>query len=381
MKFNIRRFIFIIPIALGMVACNSASEIEKKREQLNAYKTEYANLKNKINSLEKELAVLDPASNKQVAKLVKLDTVSAEDFSHYIDLQGMVESEEHVMVQPGMPGAVTIVNVIEGQPVKKGQVMAEIDNRAIKENIAQLQTNLDLAKTAFERQERLWNKKIGSEMQYLQAKTQYESMQKSIAALSAQLDMTRIKSPINGVVDQVNIKPGGFASPGFDGAFHVVNNKNMKVLLKVADSYLSKIKVGAPVSIYLKDINETVEGKVSFVGKAVNTMTRTFSVEVKIPDNGKDYRPNMLASVSINDENLKEVVCAPSNLIKKDTDGSLYILVAENKGGNLIARKKFVKTGISYGSKIVVTEGLEPGDKIIRAGNEDLVDGQFVKGA
>lgn len=375
---SMKKIAYLSFFILIIFACNPKSEVQKKRELLNAYKSEMANLKIKITTLENELSKIDTTQKNQDAGLVSLQTLAPQDFNHFIDLPGIVESEEHIVIQPGIPGVVTSVNVTEGQRVSVGQILAETDNRAIRDNIAQLQTNLNLAKTAFEKQERLWNQKIGSEMQFLQAKTQYESLQKSVSAANSQLDMTRMKSPIHGIVDQVNIKTGGYAAPGMDGAFHVVNNNNMKVVLKVADSYIGKVKTGDPVSVLLKDINKNVEGKVSFVGKVVNPMTRTFIVEVAIPKNGEDLRPNMLANASINDERLKNVIVVPSNLIQTEPEGKKYILVASKSQNKLQVAKKHVKTGNTYGDKVVISEGLNAGDRIIRKGYQDLTDGQLI---
>jgi RND family efflux transporter MFP subunit len=366
-------------LILLVSACGKPSDLQSKKEELAAYKEEADRLKGLISKLEKEIALLDTAAIAEQPKLVALETISAADFNHYIDLQGTVESEDHIAVQPGIPGLVTKVLVREGDRVSQGQVMAETDSRALRESIAQLQTNLDLAKTAFEKQERLWKQKIGSEIQFLQAKTQYESLQKSLSSAQAQLDMTRIKSPINGLVDEVNVKPGEFASPGFNGAFHVVNNNRMKVMLKVPDSYISKVKMGAPVSIYLKDIEDTIQGTVSFISKVVNAMSRTFAVEVSIKvDENTNIRPNMLASVSINDEKITGAISAPSNLIRKDQDGRSYVLTAEGNKPAMKTRKKYVATGLSYGDRVVITEGLREGDRIIRNGYQDLVDGQAI---
>ncbi|MCC6769203.1 MAG: efflux RND transporter periplasmic adaptor subunit, partial [Bacteroidia bacterium] len=221
--------------------------------------------------------------------------------------------------------------------------------------------------------------KIGSEMQFLQAKTQYESLQKSLAAAQTQLDMTRIKSPINGVIDEVNVKPGEFANPSIYGAFHVVNTSRMKVALKVPDSYVSNVKMGAPVQIYFKDLGDTISGAVSFISKAVNAMSRTFAVEVRInAGENPNIRPNMLASVSINDEKLPEVIHVLSNLVQKDQEGRSYILIADGNNPKMKAKKKIVTSGISYGDRIVITEGLQAGDRIILTGFKDLVDGQNI---
>ena len=366
-----------LPVLFLFLACGSKSELDKKKEQLNSLRTEQQDISAQITTLEKEIAVLDTSKHEEKPKLVAVEPVTEGNFNHYIDLQGVVDSDENIAIQPGMPGVVTRVLVQEGDAVSAGQLLAEIDNRTIREGMEQLQTNISFAKTTYEKQERLWKQKIGSEMQYLQAQTQYQSLQRGLATMQAQLDMTRIKSPISGVVDEVNIKVGGYAAPG-PGLFRVVNSNKLKVTCKVADSYISKVKMGAPVSVYLKDIDDTLKGNVSFISKSVNAMTRTFLVEVRVPGAGKDIRPNMLATVSINDENQASAISVPSNLIQRDANGQKYLLVSENSGKALKARKKVVNTGLSYGDRTVVTEGITGNDQLITSGYQEVVDGQTI---
>ena len=367
-----------LPILLVFVACNQKSPLENKKEELSGYKTEFDALKTKIDALEKEIAVLDTSSSNKKTKLVAVSPVTAGAFQHFLDIQGIVDSDENITVQPGMPGLVTKVFVQEGDVVKTGQVLAETDNKATRESISQLETNLDFAKISFEKQKRLWDQKIGTEIQFLQSKNQYESLQKSINSVNAQLELSRIKSPINGVVDEVNIKIGEFATPTITGSFRVVNTNKIKVTAKVADSYISKIKLGDPVNVRLNDLNQTLQGKVSFIGKSVNAMSRTFQVDIRLNSGAADLRPNMLANVSINDENLADVVSISSNYIQKEPSGGTFVMVAEKSGKELLARKKLVTTGISYNAKIVIVEGLTTSDELITKGFQDVVDGQLI---
>jgi membrane fusion protein (multidrug efflux system) len=361
-----------------LAACSSGDTLEAKKTKLASLNSQAEELKTQITSLEKEIAKLDTSVIARKPMLVAVQVVSKGDFSHFVDIQGAVESENNVAVQPGMPGVVTKVYVKEGDIVGIGQILAEVDNRAIKESIAQLETNIDFAKTTFEKQERLWKQKIGSEIQYLQAKTQYESLQKSLASLRAQLDMSRMKSPIAGSIDQVNIKVGEYAAPGMLGAFNVVNFNKMKVVAKVADSYINKIQLGNPVKIRLNDINANIDGKISFVSKVVNSMTRTFTIEIVLGKTETNVRPNMLANVSINDENLSDVISINSNLVQKDSNDNPYVLVAKGSKGNLVAQKLMIKTGAAYGDKIVIIEGLNANDQLITSGFQEVVDGQPV---
>lgn len=367
-----------LSLILLLAACSSGDSLEAKKTQLISLNTQAEEIKTQIEALEKEIAKLDTSVIARKPKLVAVETISKGDFSHFLDIQGAVESENNVAVQPGMPGVVTQVYVKEGDNVSVGQLLAEVDNRAIKESLAQIEINIDFAKTTFEKQERLWKQKIGSEIQYLQAKTQYESLQKSLSSLRAQIDMSRIKSPIAGSIDQVNIKVGEYAAPGIGGAFNVVNFNKMKVVAKVADSYINKIQLGNLVKIRLNDINETIDGKISFVSKVVNTMTRTFIIEIAIGKTENNVRPNMLANISINDENLNDVISINSNLVQKDSNDNPYVLVAKGGKGNLIAQKLMIKTGAAYGDKIVIVDGLNANDQLITSGYQEVVDGQPV---
>ena len=373
-----KNFLSLSFITFIVFSCSSGSGLEKKKAELAENQAQYDALKIKIADLEKEIARLDTSAEIRKPKLVTLTPVQTGIFNHYIDVQGTIDSEENIAVQPGMPGQVTKVNVHEGDMVKAGQVLAEVDNRVIRESISQLQTNVDFAKTAFEKQQRLWNQKIGTEIQFLQSKTQFESLQKNMITLQAQLDMSRIKSPINGMVDAVNIKVGEYAAPGMLGSFRVVNFGKMKVKAKIADSYIGKVKLGNPVRIYLADINDTIQGKISFVSKVVNPMTRSFDIEIGLGATSTDVRPNMMASLKINDENIDNAMSVQSNLVQKDPSGSMYVMISEGRAANMKARKKLVKTGISSGARIIVLEGLSGNEQLIEAGYQEVVDGQLI---
>jgi RND family efflux transporter MFP subunit len=373
-----KNFLSLSLISFIIFSCSSGSGLEKKKAELAESQAEYDALKIKIADLEKEIARLDTSAEIRKPKLVTLTPVQTGIFNHYIDVQGTIDSEENIAVQPGMPGQVTKVNVHEGDMVKAGQVLAEVDNRVIRESISQLQTNVDFAKIAFEKQQRLWNQKIGTEIQFLQSKTQFESLQKNMITLQAQLDMSLIKSPINGMVDAVNIKVGEYAAPGMLGSFRVVNFGKMKVKAKIADSYIGKVKLGNPVRIYLADIKDTIQGKISFVSKVVNPMTRSFDIEIGLGATSTEVRPNMMASLKINDENIDNAMSVQSNLVQKDPSGSMYVMISEGRAANMKARKKLVKTGISSGARIIVLEGLSGNEQLIEAGYQEVVDGQLI---
>jgi len=370
------KYVSLIAFAILLSACgNNEENLDQKKNKLVELKNQLEAVKSEITVLEKEIALLDTASDNRKPKLTTIADVVVGPFYHYIDVQGTVESDENIAIQPGMPGVVTKVYVREGDRVSAGQLLAETDNRAIRESVTQLETNLELAKTTFEKQKRLWEQKIGSEIQYLQAKTQFESLQSTIASTKAQLDMTRIKAPVAGVIDEVNVKVGEYAAPGL-GLFRLVNLNSVKVTAKIADSYVRYLKLGDKVNVKFNDLGETVEGKISFISKVVNPMSRTFSIEVTLDKNTADIRPNMMASLSINDQIIESTASVPSNMIQKDAAGRLYVMVAEKNGDVYVARKKQVKPGISYGAFTVIEEGLSGNEKIVTSAYQEIVDGQ-----
>lgn len=369
--------ILLFAITAILAACNSGNELEKKKNQLSKYNEQIDELRNLAAQLEKEIALLDTSESYVKPKLVSVEAVQSSAFAHYLDVQATIDSDENIMVNASMPGLVTKIYVKEGDMVSAGQLLAELENRVIMQSISELETNIELAKTTFEKQQRLWNQKIGSEIQYLQAKTQYESLSKTKATLQAQLDLTRIKSPISGMVDEVNVKIGETAAPGF-GVFRVVNSNKMKAVARVADAHLGRIKKGDAVKIILREINDTLISSVSFVSKAVNPMSRTFTIEVPLNARNGELRPNMLATISINDEVYDGALVVPSNIIQKDAQGENYLLIAEKTNEKLIAVKKMVTSGASYAGKTVIKSGLKEGDMLITFGYQDIVDGQSI---
>src|SRR5678815_820950 len=211
--------------------------------------------------------------------------MAPQTFTHFVEVQAKVEGDEDVTLSAEMPGTVTSVLVKPGDKVSKGQVLATLEDRAIHQQLDAMKANVDMAVTMFNRQKNLWDQKIGSEVQFIQAKTQKESMEKQYAGLQEQWDMTRIKSPINGTVDVVNIKMGSAVAPGFM-SIRVVNLSNMKVKAEVAESYISKVKSGCDAVIYFPDLGTNIKTKLSYSGRAINSLNRTFNVEVRL--NPKD---------------------------------------------------------------------------------------------
>jgi len=358
----------LIPIlAIAMIACNSG---EDKKAELEKLKKQEAEIKSKIASIEAELAAND-STPKGIA--VEVEKLELKTFKNYIDVQGRVDADENVALSTEIPGTITKINVKTGDEVRQGQVLAETDAKAIYQQISDLQTNTDLVNQIYEKQKNLWEQKIGSEVQYLQAKTNKESMEKKMAALQEQLRMTKIISPINGTVDAVDIKIGQAVAPGLP-AIRVINYANLKVKADVAETYASKIKKGSEVIVYFPDMNDSIVTKVNFVARAINMASRTFLVEVLL-DNKKEYHPNMVARLNVNDyQSAQPVISIPVRTIQKDEDNASFVYVAENG----IAKKHIVTLGKEYKGQVEILSGLTANDMLITLGYNIINEGDAI---
>lgn len=375
-----KNMLFVLSAAFILNACESGNELDKKKKELNDAKATVKELTAKIQTLEKEIAKLDTGAKvAEKVKLVQIDSLKKQDFKHFIEVQGNVDAEENVMVLPQQPGVVTAIYVKEGDRVSKGQLLAITETTsAMEAAIATLQTQYDLAKTAYEKQERLWNQKIGSEIQYLSAKTQKEALEKQMVAQRTQLEMTKLKAPISGIVDNVNLKVGDMAigsqlMPGI----RIVNSTRLAVKAKLADSEFGKVKQGDKVEIEFPDINKTATATIYYVSKTIDPRSRTFDVEVKLNNTSNEYAANMIAKLKINDATYKNVLVIPTNIIQKSEEG-MYVLTAEKSNGTAVAKKNMVKSGANYNGRTVIEEGLIEGQNIIVFGYSEVVDGQKV---
>ena len=361
--------LFLIPgIALLMTACHSGSDPKAELEKLKKQEQE---LKGKIAALETSMNVGKDSLSSGTA--VSVEVLKPEIFKNYINIQGRVDADENVSLSSEMPRTIVKINVKVGDAVSKGQVLAETDAIAINQSIADLQTNTDLVNQIFEKQKNLWDQKIGTEIQFLQAKTNKESMEKKMAALQQQLAMTKIVSPINGTVDAVDIKVGQLTAPGMP-SIRVINFSNLKVKADVSESYASKIKKGSEVIVQFPDTNDSIISTVNYTARAINASTRSFTVEVLL-DNQKEYHPNMVARLNINDyKSAHPVIIVPVRTILKDETNASYVIVAD---GNK-AKKQIITLGKEYSGKAEVTSGLKEGDVLVTAGYDVVNDGDAI---
>ncbi len=360
-------------VALFLVACGGNSPLDQKKKELEKLKQEEKTIQGKIKALVAEIAKLDTSKKSDENLEIAVVPVKSELFKTYIDIQGRVDADENVSLSTQMPGLITRINVKPGDQVSKGQVLAETDINALMQQISDLETNLTLAKQAYTKQQNLWKQNIGTEMQYLQAKTNKESLEKKLSAMNEQVRMSKIISPISGTVDAVNIKIAQSVAPGMP-AINVVNFNNLKVKADLAESYSSRVKTGNTVQIYFPDINDSITAKINYAARAINPMTRTFAVEVILPS-GSKYHPNMVAKLKINDyQSAKPVITIPVKFIQKDGAES-YVLVEENG----VAVKKAVSIAKEYNGIAELKSGLLEGDKVITEGYDLISAGDKVK--
>jgi RND family efflux transporter MFP subunit len=369
----------VIVLAAAILAGCGGTELEKKKKELADYKAKVKEYTGKVEKLEKEIAKLDTSFHLEPkVKLVQVEELKKQEFKHYIEVQGTIDADENVIALNQQPGIVTAVYVKVGDRVSKGQILGQTQTTAaLEDQVRSTQTQVDLARTAFEKQSKLWEQRIGSEIQFLQAKTQKEAAEAGLAAVLKQVEMTKIIAPISGVVDAVNLRIGEMAAPSqLMPGIRIINPDRLTIKAKLADSDFGKIKQGDVVDVEFPDINEASKATVSYVSKTIDPRSRTFQVEIKLPGNSK-YAANMVARLRINDAIYKNVVLVPTNTIQKSADGE-YVLTAEGPKGKAVAHKNAVKTGASYNGRSVITEGLKEGQQIITFGYTEVVDGQKI---
>jgi membrane fusion protein, multidrug efflux system len=370
--------IVIALAAFLLLACGGESKegLAGKQQELARLKSEQSKLNQQIKSLETEIAKLDTSRRTDDrAKSVVVAPLISETFRHYVEVQGSVDAKNSVMVSPKSGGVLTAVYVKEGDNVRQGATLAKVDNSIMRESIEEVKNQLSLANTVYEKQARLWEQKIGTEIQYLQAKNNKEALEKKLTTLNTQLGQANIAAPISGVVDQVIAKVGEMASPGMPVA-RVVNLSNLKVVAKVADSYVASVRKGDEVLIRFPDLDQEYKARITFVSTTVDPLTRTFRIEANLPSSSS-LKPNMLAQVQINDATRQEAIVIDQNLVQNTEKGQI-VYVTATEGNRRVAKAKTVKTGLSYNGKVEILAGLQAGDQLIIQGYQEVADGQAI---
>ena len=367
--------ILALAVMAGVLSgCSSATK--DKQTQLAELKTQQAKLAVEVRKLEGEIAKENPAALNEKSKDVAVSQLALRRFDYFVQTQGAIEAVDNILVSAKTAGIISQVFVKEGDNVSKGQILAQIDNSIVLRNIEEVKSGMDLANTVYQRQKNLWDQKIGTEVQYLQAKNNKESLEKRLATLNEQLDMSRIKSPIEGSVDEVSLKIGQNAAPGLP-AFRVISGDKLKVKSNVSESYVTSIHKGDRVRISFSDINKTIEARVTFVGKSINQLSRTFPVEVALPADD-DFRSNMIGVLRVIFHSEPAAIVVPINLVQ-EINGQKIVYTAEMDGAKLVARRNVVEVAGVFDNLAQIKTGLKAGDKIITVGYQGLNDGELVK--
>jgi membrane fusion protein, multidrug efflux system len=358
-------------IALSLLAACKAPQADDKKAELEKLRKERNELSEKITALEEEMAKSDTSASGKGIEVTAM-AMKPEHFRSYIDVQGRVDADESVSISSELPGTVTKINVNVGDKVSKGDVLAETDSRAMQQQVAAMNTSLALVTQMYEKQKKLWDQKIGTEMQYLQVKAQKEASESAFAALQEQVRMTKVISPIDGTVDAINIKIGQAIQPGMP-AVSVINFSTLKVKADVAESYAARVKNGNEVLVIFPDMHDSVRSKIHYASRGINAVTRTFGVEVPL-DNKKEYHPNQVARLRINDYTSEKAgLVLPVKFIQRGSSEK-FVMVAE-KGK---AVKKTVQIAREYGGLAEIASGLKEGDLVITSGYDLVNEGDKV---
>jgi len=310
--------------------------------------------------------------------LVASTSVERSEFNHYFKVQGNVESDKNATLYPETQGLIKAIHVKEGQKVSAGQRLMTLDNSIISNNIAEVETSLVLATDVFERQERLWNQNIGSEMQYLEAKNRKEQLEKTIATLRSQQSMAVLKAPFSGVVDKVYPKVGEIGSP-MAPAVSIVNLKELHTVADVSEKYLAKVQPNAVVNVSFGEGMDTIPGMINNIGSSINPANRTFEIKVDFKNKPDFLRPNLMAEVEINDFKADSAVVISSSNILQDIDENSFVYRIVEENGKSMAKKTIVEPGMSYRGKTMIVSGLKGGEEIVTEGARKLVDGKEIR--
>jgi len=377
--------ILLIVITVSCGKANKSVESIVESGNLSEIKTKKDEITGKQQEINEQLKLLSDAISKlDTLKRVPLITTfkaETEVFNHYLELQGNVMTKQNVIIYPEMSGLLSSVYVKEGQYVSKGQLLAKIDDGGLGQQVAQLQIQANLAKTTFERQERLWNQKIGSEIEYLQSKSNYEGQQKAVAQTQSQLAKTEVRAPFSGIIDDIITEQGTVVAPGQSEILRIVNLNDMYIETDVPESYLPSITKNKKVIVEFPILGKTVEASIRQAGNFINPANRTFKVEIAVPNKDKSIKPNLTARLKINDYTNEKTFLIPQSIISENAEGQQYVYVVTDKKNTNEgkAKKVIVKTGKTQGAVIEVLEGFDEGAEIIEEGARSVQDGQIVK--
>jgi RND family efflux transporter MFP subunit len=391
--------VILVATAVTVASCGGGktdtNSLAGKKAELEKLKKEQSTAADKIKALEMEIAKMDTsAASNELAKLVSTTAITIQPFSHYIDLQGRVESDNISYIAPRMgPAQVKAIYVKRGDHVRKGQLLLKLDDAIIRQQVAAarqntetIKTQLSLAKDLYNRRNNLWKQGIGTEVELVTARTNVETLEKQLAAANEgikvqeeQLSGYNVYSDVDGVADEVNVRVGEIFSGavGTSPQIKIVNTSNLKVITDIPENYSGKVHTGSQMVVTLPDINKTFSVPVTLSGQVIDPNNRSFRAEAKLP-NENGIRPNQIAQVRILDYSAANAIAIPVNTVGTDEKGK-FVFVAVKEGSKLVARKKQVTVGELYGQLIEIRSGLSAGDELITDGFQNIYDGQALR--
>ncbi|RPD95814.1 efflux RND transporter periplasmic adaptor subunit [Aureibaculum marinum] len=358
-----------------VIASSNLDKIRTKRTEIASKRQE---LDEQIKLLDDKISTIDTVKH---IPLITTFSAKQEPFNHYLELQGNVTTKNLLVLYPEFSGILAKVYVKKGQKVSAGQILAKIDDGGLGQQKAQLQINADLAKTTFERQERLWKQNIGSEIQYLQAKSNYEAQMKAIKQLDSQLEKTIIRAPFSGTIDDIITEQGSVVAAGQSQIMRIVNLNNMYIETEVPERYIKDVIKNKYVKVEIPVIGKSIDSKIRQTSDYINPSNRTYKIEVAVPNKDKAIKPNLTAKLKINDYTNKNAYLVPQSIISENAQGEQYLYIVKNINGNNegIIKKVIIETGKTQGDIIEVLSGLETGTQVVQEGARSVKDGQTVK--
>jgi membrane fusion protein, multidrug efflux system len=380
---------YLIPtsilLALLLSACQSQEEtneipekLEDKRALLKGKRKELSQLTELVEKLEKAVAKQDPSMIAENRPVVTTASVERTDFKHFVEIQASVEADDYVNAASEVAGRITKLTVEEGDNVRRGQLIVELDLEQLKKQMAELEKSLELASTVYERQKRLWDQNIGSEIQYLEAKNNKERIEKSIETLEYQMSKAKVYAPASGVVETVFLQTGELASPGMP-IIEILNPRKLKAVADLPENYLRAVKKGQTVTVGFPALDLEQQARITLIGRTIDPANRTFKVEAALSKTSSLIKPNLLAVMYIQDKQIDDVVTVPLEMVQQEVGGKDYVYVIGEGEDGPLARKVYVKTGKSYEGNIVIQEGLEGGETLIMEGARGLAENEPVQ--
>ncbi len=371
-----KKILFILVIAF-LTGCASSDNDQTKREELKSLNTELLSIQTRINQIEKELGN-NIAAEKSMAVPVAVKELQVESFNHYFEVSGAIEAAKSAFISPEINGQIEKIYVEEGQRVKKGDMLAKLNTSVLESTISGIKTGLNLAIVVFDKQQKLWDKNIGSEIDYLTAKNAKEGLEDQLATLNAQLQLAFVKAPFDGIIDNISQKQGDLASPGMQ-LMQLVNLEKIYINADVAETYLPVIKKGDRVDLSFPVFPEIkLKEPIYQISNIIHPQNRTVKMQLRINNKKEMLKPNGLAIIRINDFSSNEALVVPSIVIKQDMTGS-FLYIAKQENGKWIAKKRYVKTGVSHLDQSLITEGVVIGERVIVEGYNQVSDGSVIK--